>query len=345
MRRTRPLLFFVLACTVIAVRYAGKRAEGPPAPVAKIVDRRPELLRVVADQEKESAQAVANYVPTNKTRIDDLDHPVVDMLRQLPGVLHVEISVPAQKPTCRIIHLRDLHFAPKDLCAIDLRDVYSRELTAEEIDLSYEQVLLEVEAVQLELMALLQCLIDHHGLKRIFAEGVTAKDYAIYLEAMSVIGDMENNHSKVLRKDLVEIRERLARVDPNSDLYAKSKSLEEKMEEVLARHQRQMKEHGAADRLLIAGGIEEILPLDDANLLDAVTPTSAKLDSVKLKAREDAQVKAVLEKGGVGLIVLGGSHDLSESVLRLGGGKCEYIRVTTKRFKEFGESRNNAEPE
>ena len=32
----------------------------------------------------------------------------------------------------------------------------------------------------------------------------------------------------------------------------------------------------------------------------------------------------------VGLIVLGGSRDLSESVRRLGGGRCEFIRVTTR---------------
>jgi len=48
-------------------------------------------------------------------------------------------------------------------------------------------------------------------------------------------------------------------------------------------------------------------------------------------------VKAVMAKGGFGLIVLGGSHDLSDSVRRLGQGRCEYIRVTTRRFKEFSE--------
>jgi hypothetical protein len=35
------------------------------------------------------------------------------------------------------------------------------------------------------------------------------------------------------------------------------------------------------------------------------------------------------------MIILGGSHDLSDNVRRL--GRCEYIRVTTRRFKEFSE--------
>ena len=43
----------------------------------------------------------------------------------------------------------------------------------------------------------------------------------------------------------------------------------------------------------------------------------------RLKARRDAQVKGVLEKGAFGLIVLGGSHDLSDNVRRLGQGRCE----------------------
>ena len=48
-------------------------------------------------------------------------------------------------------------------------------------------------------------------------------------------------------------------------------------------------------------------------------------------------MKAVMAKGGFGLIVLGSSHDLSDSVRRLGQGRCEYIRVTIRRFKEFSD--------
>jgi hypothetical protein len=68
-----------------------------------------------------------------------------------------------------------------------------------------------------------------------------------------------------------------------------------------------------------------------------ITPDGkVNLDPAKLTARQDAQ-EAVLEKGAFGLIVLSGSHDLSESVRRLGMEKCEYLRVITRRFTEFGE--------
>ena len=63
----------------------------------------------------------------------------------------------------------------------------------------------------------------------------------------------------------------------------------------------------------------------------------AVIDPAKLAARRDAHVKAVLDKGAFGQIVLGGYHDLSDGVRRLGKGRCEYLRITTKRFKEFGE--------
>lgn len=62
-----------------------------------------------------------------------------------------------------------------------------------------------------------------------------------------------------------------------------------------------------------------------------------KADPVKLMARRDAQVKAVLAPGPFGLIVLGDAHDLSESVRLLGERKSEYLRITTRRFKEFSE--------
>ena len=45
-------------------------------------------------------------------------------------------------------------------------------------------------------------------------------------------------------------------------------------------------------------------------------------------------MKNVLKEGSFGLVILGGNHDLSENVRRLGEGKCEFVRVTMKRFRE-----------
>ncbi len=96
--------------------------------------------------------------------------------------------------------------------------------------------------------------------------------------------------------------------------------------------------------MLVTGDIEEVLPLEDADLLKAAKPIrpdgTVRFDADLQTARHDAQGNAVIGRDAVGLIVLGGAHDLSESVRRMGGGKCEYIRVTTKRVREFmGEER------
>ena len=99
-----------------------------------------------------------------------------------------------------------------------------------------------------------------------------------------------------------------------------------------------MVELGAAGRLLVSGEIEDVLPLEDEELLNAANPVTAdgqlRFGALKVQARHDAIVKNVLKEGSFGLMIFGGDHDLSENVRRLGEGKCEYVRVTTKCFRE-----------
>jgi hypothetical protein len=91
-------------------------------------------------------------------------------------------------------------------------------------------------------------------------------------------------------------------------------------------------------------GEVEVLPLDDAALLEGAKPVrpdgAVGLDAARVEARHDGQVKRALASGTCSVLVLGGAHDLSASVRRLGGGNAEYIRVTTRRFKQVaGEGR------
>jgi hypothetical protein len=235
-----------------------------------------------------------------------------DLLRQLPGVVQVEVAVRAEQPTHRIVHLRDWHFVPRDLYALDSNDE------------PYEQFLQKVDAVQQEQMTLLRCLIRDRGLRRVFAEGMTAEDLPHYKERIAVLRDMEQNQIPELRA-----------------LLTRTKTAKHKAEivDMLDQHKARLLELGAAGRLLIAGEIDGVLPLDDAEALDRAKPITPDgkflMDDAKLAARHDAQVRAVLDAGPMAIIVLGGAHDLSDSVRRLGGGRCEYIRVTTRRFQEF----------
>ena len=320
---------------------SGNHQSSLPTPGLKHKDRIPKLTKAVAEQEEESAQAVANYQPKTEARIDALDISVVDLLRQVPGVVQVEVGVRAEKPTCRIVHLRDWHFVPKDLYAIDLKDATGRELSQGEIDRLHLELLLEVEVVQLEQMALLRCLIKHHGLKRIYSEGLTANDIPNYKEKIAVLKDMEQKQISELRKQLADVQEIRKGADSKTDRHDQAKKIEAEITDMIDQHRLRLLELGEPGRLLIAGEIDEVLPLDDADLLDRAKPITpegkVRLDPEKLKARQVAQVKAVMDKGGFGLIVLGGAHDLSDSVRRLGQGRCEYIRVTTRRFREFSE--------
>lgn len=96
---------------------------------------------------------------------------------------------------------------------------------------------------------------------------------------------------------------------------------------------------GAAGRLLMAGDISEVTALDDGRLLDAAKPIMpdgrVRFDADKVREREDAQVRAALDDGPVSLIVLDGAQDLSDSVRRVAGRECDYVRVTLKTYKEF----------
>ena len=77
--------------------------------------------------------------------------------------------------------------------------------------------------------------------------------------------------------------------------------------------------------------------MEDDEPLDAANPVTVdgkvRFDALKVQARQDAIVKNLLKGGSFDLMILGGDYDLSESVRRLGDAKCEYVRVTTGRFR------------
>jgi hypothetical protein len=86
---------------------------------------------------------------------------------------------------------------------------------------------------------------------------------------------------------------------------------------------------GVPARLLLAGDLKQVLPLEDEALLRVAKPVvdnAIRPDDAKIRARETAMVQAVLRRGHFGLVVLGGLHDLADLV----PDDCEYIRVTVR---------------
>jgi hypothetical protein len=51
-------------------------------------------------------------------------------------------------------------------------------------------------------------------------------------------------------------------------------------------------------------------------------------------ARQDGMVRTLVKAGAVAVAILGGSHDLAESMQRVAPPWCEYLRVTVQAYQE-----------
>ena len=103
MRRTHPIVILVILAGLGAATAWLSATQNRPQPTRE--DRIPALTKLVAEQEQESALAVMEYRPRCRASIDDLSLPVVDLLRQLPGVAEVELkrAAPGTPPTALFI--------------------------------------------------------------------------------------------------------------------------------------------------------------------------------------------------------------------------------------------------
>jgi hypothetical protein len=83
---------------------------------------------------------------------------IVASLRQLSEVARVEYTGPADSPMI-LIHLRDWHHVPRELCKLD--------------GIDFEENLAIVEKVQDDQLAIARFLIREHGLTEMFSEGLS----------------------------------------------------------------------------------------------------------------------------------------------------------------------------
>ena len=344
---TNAVLLMSGAFLLVVAAFAFRNWSRPLADHAnpRVSDARLRELRLRSERDSTAADAaVEAYHSHVPGRLDDVSIPAEDILRGLPGVLEVERLVAPAKPSRRIVHLRDLHFVPRDLFALDVRQATGRPLSETEVDRLYEQHLLETDLVQIEQMVLLRCLARHHRLHSIHIEGLTAEKEPLFRQQVAALKGLEEKQIKDARVQLREVRCLMQAMEAagktNTDRYDTAASIEKELLDLLDQHRPQLLEVGAAGRLLLAGEIGAVLALDDGPLLDLAKPVTpdgrVKFDSSKVRQREDAQVKAAINAGPFALIVLGGAHDLSDSIRRVAGADCEYVRVTTKAYKEFG---------
>jgi len=207
------------------------------------------------------------------------------------------------------------------------------------VDLLYEQHFLEVELVQIEHLAILRCLIRHHGLKRVFAENLAPEGLGAYREKIAVLKAMERDDMPELRKQLLQVKR--LREGAEGERLETVKVMESKITGMIDGHKRRLLEVGAAGRLLVSGELEDVEPLEDRLAFEAASPVTpdgrVRPDPAKIAARNDAQVKRIVSKGGNAVVMLGGSHDLNASINRVAGGKIEYLRITTKWYRNLAD--------
>jgi hypothetical protein len=237
-------------------------------------DTKPLTEEDIEQRRTDLAGRVARYAPAAPADINDLGATLVSILRGLPGVVRVDATPARSKLRRRIVHFLDWHYVDKDLLAKDGRT-------------DWEAFLLEVEAVQLDQAAGLECLARHHGLKRVLVEGPTEADMSALPGKVAQLREAEE-HQPALRTQLAEVRTLIQQNKAATDRHKKAVALEWQIASMLAEHQAETLRMGAAVRLLVSGRLQAVLPLDDAQMLDAAGPIlpGGKQDSAAVAERE-----------------------------------------------------------
>jgi hypothetical protein len=270
--------------------------------------------------DRQADAAVAAYRPAIAGRIDDLTADAAAILCQLPGVIRVDVAVPVEKPRQRIIHVRDWPLIPGDRFAAQLRA--QPFLGDDQLDLLLDQMLVEVEQVQAEQIVLLRCLALHHGLRAVFAEGLSAADLPAYRE--------EVERQRALTQQLPQWHYESLRLQKGHNEQAgRSEAV---LHGMLAERRLTLLGLGAPGRLWAAEQIAEVLPLEVDKSRTA--EGGLRLEAGEARARAEGRVQTALQQGPLAVLVLRGDQDLTESIRRLCPGSWEYLRVTTAHYQE-----------
>jgi hypothetical protein len=283
-----------------------------------------EALRQEVEQARAAPYLADAYTPKTAGSVADLSTDAAALLRPLPGAADVEAPVTCPNPTYRIIHLRDWHWVDRDTLAAEGAHDLGRSLRPEELDLRYEEALLQVELVQRELLTVLRCLVRHHSLKRLLAETVTIQEVDHFHEQVALLRKTDQGFARLMKQ--------------RAEHGGKVEDLDRELAGLMHGHHRRVLEFGVAGRLAIDQAAD-VLPLEDEQLAAAAHPVrpdgTVRLDPAAMEIRHDAEVKVALGTGPVAVLMQGANHDLAASVSRLGSGTAEHLRVTTKMVERF----------
>ncbi|MCR9230465.1 MAG: hypothetical protein NXI29_05590 [bacterium] len=219
-------------------------------------------------------------------------------------------TLPVNAEPTKVIHILNWHYVSRDDYAADLKSSTGKPLTDDQINKEYLAFIDDVQTIQKQQMELLRGLITKHKLKAVYVEGLTEKNHKGILEFLESMKKYER-----ARKPSEDRLDRL----------------------IEAQHQLDLLHVGAAARLVMSGELKTIVPAEDSKAMEAANPVqpdgTVVFDLKAAHAREDAIARNLLKAEGVAVIILGGGHDLTDNIKRV-GGSCKYERVTVPRYKD-----------
>lgn len=220
---------------------------------------------------------------------------------------------PSPPPPIRVIHVTNRLWIPQESFAIDVRQT-EPELTDAQVDERYATFLDDLEELQQEQAFKLRELVQAHGLRSVFYEGVTDDNREMFESANSRIKVTEKLQIKMHEagnsEEAMRIRQNLNRI------YVESRDDRLQL--------------GAVGAVLRDGTIESVLPLESTEVEDGQIPFAPAAD----QAREAEMARRIVVVGPVAIVILAGKYDLTDA-LKATGQPFTYERVETPTYSKL----------
>lgn len=265
----------------------------------------------------------------SRANINDLSASAEQILIECPAVVKVESLVTASEPTHRIIHITDCHAASREQLGEVEGMTPKATLPDDVLKRLYQGHADDVELFQESQTELLKWLVDYHGLREVFHEGVSDDDMPDVMRRIALLRDIAPWRDRLRSERLalpLETRTGDVGGRDSSALRRRRRKLELFRDYVL--------NFGAIGNLVVERPFVQVLPAEDAKAFAEALPKKhgGRIHGPYFDAREAAIVRNLLTHGPCAVIVLGSAHDLSREVRKQAGGRCEYFRVTVQDF-------------
>ena len=259
---------------------------------------------LIEHAQSESNKLVLECESNSAFQVGDFHTSVVDGVSTLPGVISVTAS-DTERPTSRIMHLISPQIPSKDDFLVSLKQMADGGVSQAQLDSLYDEYGLQIKLMQIEHAVSVRCLVKSHGLRLIYVESTTPRDFMLSQNELVVTG----RGGQVDRKE----NKPVASVGTTHWIKNLQNDFPDEFQNWV---------------------IKEMPHWDSASAESIFKRinNSAKVVQKRSGQVMDAEIQAVLTDDSCCLIV-GDANDFSKNASRIGDGKCEYIRIQTKHWQ------------